>query len=526
MDKLKNLLSRAVRCIAFLAALAAVVLFLDKSLMPIQEDNLCPRYFRYPRGAFDVTFLGASQGMYGIYPLELYDEYGMAAYSLSTGNQSLEASYYMAKESIERDRPSLIVLDCSRAFDEEETMEPQYIHYLTDTMPYLNKNRLDMIRNLSKEGEDVMPLLFPLIAFHGRWQELTMEDALPQAKEKAYGARITSRVEASRPFGAPKIRKGAVTDVSRTYIEKTIRLCRDSGTDLLLLTMPVLGKNRFFDQNGYNLRASAAEEVADLAKENGLLHANFLGREEALGFDFETDACDGEHLNRFGAARFTKILGKYIKKHYEIPDRRGEGGPYALLQADLEEYPVNRMRDSLRSALFLRDYAAALRSDAFARQDGELKSGTLLSGPVEDALVLIALNGRVDPDKLTSGDSRLLRSFGLRQDLHEWAGHGYLAVIDAGELVYESSPAPDGGDIIDSFSGEAGRVRYEISSGRLNEETGEILSAASIRAGRLEYAAGGRGLHFAVFCKSTGELLDACSINIFSEAMSCTHDGR
>ena len=135
MKKLKARAFLALRGIIFLLVLAAVILSLDKSLKLIQEDNLCPRYYKYPKNTFDVTFLGASLVLYGIYPIELYDKYGIAAYNLSTGNQSLEASYYLAKEAIEKDHPSLIVLDCSRALEDEETMESQYIHYITDTMP-------------------------------------------------------------------------------------------------------------------------------------------------------------------------------------------------------------------------------------------------------------------------------------------------------------------------------------------------------------------------------------------------------
>lgn len=521
MAKWKTGISRAVRGIVFLLVLAAMVLSLDRALKLVQEDNLSPRYFQYPKDTFDVAFLGASLVMYGIYPMELYDEYGMAAYNMSTGNQSLEASYYLAKEVIERDHPALIVLDCSRAWDDEETMEPQYIHYLTDTMPYLDRNRLDMIRALSAEGEDIKPLLFPLLAFHTRWQELTFEDALPQTKGMVYGAKVTGRVEVSEPFREPKITPQAMTGTSRTYIEKTIGLCRESGTSLLLLSMPVIGKNKFFDQHGFNLRASAAAEVAQLAREHGLLHANYLGQVEELGLDLQTDAYDGEHLNRWGAAKFTRALGQFIKEHYEIPDRRGTGGAYGQIEEDLARYPVSRMKDSLRRSLFLRDYAATLRSDA-------------CEAPVEDAIVLVALNGSVDDAVLTEEDAALLQGFGLTQDLHAWKGHGYLAVIDGGEVVYESAPeahqaeadASASGDFADSFSGTAGKVHYELTSGRLEEETGRIRSGASIVVNGLSYATADRGLHFAVFQRSTGALLDECWLNIYSNALGCTHDNH
>ena len=512
MNRTRPRLIRAVRGIVFLCILAAVVLYLDGALKLVQEDNLSPRYYKYPEGTFDAAFLGASLVMYGIYPMELYEEYGIAAYNLSTGNQSLEASYYLAKEVIEKDHPSLIVLDCSRALDDEESMEPQYIHYLTDTMPYLNRNRIEMIRELSAEGEDTKPLLFPLIAFHSRWQELTFEDALPQTKGMVYGAKVTGRVEVSQPFKAAMITPHVLTDTSRLYIEKTIELCRDNDTQILLLTMPVIGRNKFFDQHGFNLRASAAAEVAQLAEENGVLHANYLGQVEELGMDLQTDAYDGEHLNRWGARKMTRVLGQYIRDHFEIPDRRGTGGIYAQIEEDLALYPVSRMKDSLRRSLFLRDYAATLASDAFTE-------------PVEDAVVLVILNGKVDSEILTEEDAALLQSFGLQQNLHDWQRHAYLAVIDGGEVIYES-PQEKFRDFTDSFSGRSGKVDYEVTSGRVDEETGEIHSAAAITVNGLSYATADRGLHFAVFQKSTGDLLDECWLNIFSRALNCTHDNH
>ena len=545
MKKLKARAFLALRGIIFLLVLAAVILSLDKSLKLIQEDNLCPRYYKYPKNTFDVTFLGASLVLYGIYPIELYDKYGIAAYNLSTGNQSLEASYYLAKEAIEKDHPSLIVLDCSRALEDEETMESQYIHYITDTMPYLNRNRIDLIKNLSAE-EDLKPLLFPLIAFHSRWQELTYEDALPQSKELVYGAKITGRVEESAAYDEPEIRENLMPDSSRKYIEEIIDLCREKDTELLLFTMPVIGKNKFFGQSGYNLRAGVAEEVAGIARKKGVNYVNYLTNWKEIGFDLERDAYDGEHLNRWGAAKFTEAVGKYIKDHYDIPDRRGQKGAYATIQDDLDNYPVNRMRDSLRRSLFLRDYAATLKSDAN-------------TDPVEDALVLVTMNGMIDSDIFTEEDGALLQGAGFSQNLHDWKGHAWIGVIDGGRVVYESRPKKDEDaelenedpddkaedsddkeedsdhkdgkeeefiDFADSYSGTAGKLKYSVTSAYPEEGTGRIRSAASILVNGLEYTTEDRGLHFAVFSKSTGELLDSCWLNIYSHALSCLHDNH
>ena len=513
MINLKTWLKRAAGAIVFLAILAAMVLRLDSALKLIQEDNLCGRYYDYPDDTFDVTFLGSSFALYAIYPMELYRDFGIASYNMATGNQSIEASYYLAKESIEKDHPSLIVMDCNMAWTDQETMKSQYIHYITDTMPYLKKSRIEMIKNLAEEGEDLKPIMFPLIAYHSRWQELTHQDALPMAKDMVYGCKVTSRVEAAKAFKEPEaVEEVVLPESSVNYLQKTIDLCKETGTELLLLYIPPLGKNKFFDQSGYNYRWTASLETEKIAKQNKVPFLNYFAAWDDLGFDLEREAMDGEHFNRWGAARFTGILGNYLKENYDLPDRRGSGGAYDVIDKDLEKYPVSLMRDSLRRALFLRDYAATLRSDA-SDADGH---------PVEDALVLITLNGMVDDKILTAEQAEVIRGFGVKQDLSKLEGHSWLAVIDGGKVVYETVPGEE--DAADSYEGTAGKLHYTVTSGRVEEETGRIRSDASIWVNSLEYTSDDRGLHFAVFDKSTGELLDTCWLDIFSYALSCTHD--
>ena len=96
------------------------------------------------------------------------------------------------------------------------------------------------------------------------------------------------------------------------------------------------------------------------------------------------------------------------------------------------------------------------------------------------------------------------------------------------ESVKEDGAGSDGEfvDYMDFLEGESGKVHYSITSGRIEEEDGAVHSAASIVVNGLEYAATDRGIHFAVFNKTTGELMDTCWLNIYSYALSCTHDNH
>lgn len=515
MKNLKTWIRRGVSCGLFLALLCAVVFRLDSALKLLQEENLCPRYYRYPEDTFDVIFLGSSFALNGIYPMDLYRDFGIASYNLATANQTLEASFYLAREAIEKDHPDLIVLDCNMAWQDRETMAPQYIHSMTDTMPYLSANRLEMIRNLSAEGEDLLPLYFPLIAYHSRWQELTYLDARPQDKEMVYGAMVQGMIQPADPFDEPvPVEENLIPESSRGQLDRLIGLCRESGTDLLLVSMPVLGKNRYLGQAAYNMRCSAAQQISEIAGAGEIPYLNWFGDREKMGFDPDRDTSDGEHLNRWGAEKLTRVLGQYMKEHYELPDRRGEGGAYAVIDRDAAAYPVSRMRDCLHRSYTLRDLAATLRRDA-SSAEGE---------PVSQALVLIALKGSLDGDSLSSEAADLLQSFGLTADLTGLDGHAYLAVIDGGKLVYETQAGEE--DLPDSCTGRADSLQYTLTSGLADEETGRTAGGASIRVNRLEYTWEDSGLYFVVFDKATGSLMDACRVSIYSDTFDCTHDNH
>ena len=525
---MRKLFQRILQGALFCLLLTAMILSLDRALRPADAESLARRYFRFPKDTFDVVFVGSSLTMYGIQPMQLYDQYGIASYNLCSGNQPMAATYYLAREAIERDHPALLVLDCGRLFADDSKPDAASIHYMSDVMPLFSGNRFRMITDLIPR-ENWIEFFFPLHIYHSRWEELTPEDALPTSKESLYGSRITGYRKVSKAFKDPEYIKDTLNPSSMEALDRLIALCRETGTGLLLLSMPVPAENVWFDQTGYDKRWSAAQDISVLAEKEGLLHLCYLGREKELGIDVERDVCDGEHLNRWGAEKLTSDLGAYLQEHFTLPDRRGSGGAYTRIEEDVSLYPVQRMRYCLQSSSSLRHIANNLTLDVSTE-------------PVPDILVLMALGSRVDPEALSEKYGQRLTGTGISTNLHDWTGHGWIAVIEDGRVVYETSPAGPGtgwteersagvggsgsADFADSVEGTAGPLHYQITSGKSDGDGQKVSDGISITVNGLGYALPGGGLQIAVFNKATGELLDSCRIDTGSSELSCMHDIR
>ena len=76
-------------------------------------------------------------------------------------------------------------------------------------------------------------------------------------------------------------------------------------------------------------------QVAEYAREHGLVYADLRKAEEEIGLDFSTDTYDGGlHLNFAGAEKNSRYFAKLLKKNYELTDFRGD----PLYDAKLSEY--------------------------------------------------------------------------------------------------------------------------------------------------------------------------------------------
>ena len=323
---------KAIRCAVFLAGIIAAVILLGKVLRVRNGEYLSPEASRLKADSADVLFLGPSTIMNGVYPLNLWHDFGITAFNCGSGSQSLMASYYLLEDILARMKPKLVVLDCGKARSARAIVKSGYLHYITDMLPIINSSRFTMIDKSAKDRaysfDTVAGLIFPCFAYHDRWQHIKRGDLAPDVKLITLGAKVDPRVwNVTDPYAAHEADPDYVLpEMAETYLRKIIETCREEGIDLLMVTMPNMTPAVDVDQEEYELRVDAAAAVQKIADEYGVIHENQITEGENIGLIPGADVADGQHLNYVGAGKYTAWIGNYIKEHYSVPDHRGESG--------------------------------------------------------------------------------------------------------------------------------------------------------------------------------------------------------
>ena len=467
-----------------MACLWAMLLVINAIFQHKTHNYVSGHYFRQKENTFDVVFLGPSTTLYGVYPVELWNDFGIMSYNLATPGQPVLGSYYLIKEVISRDHPSVIVLDAGRVSTRAVNATLMYLHDITDNMPLLSENRLAIINSLARE-EDRAELYVPLEIYHNRWDSLTEDDWKPYYKRITYGASVVGLQSGEiASYEDHEVNSTAgITHTREDELKMIIDLCKENEVELLLVRLPICGVYQGISQYSYDMRRNADARVADIAEKAGVPFLNLFDEPEEVGLVNSTDSMDGQHLSILGAQKFTRYIGEYLKEHYDLPDLRKDAD-YAYMDDLYEEYVAYKWPAALTSSNLMTGYFEFLRQ---AEKD-------------TDYLVVLSVNG--DIDGITASQTASVRRYGPEMDLTNMSRQAYIAVVDDGKLVYESTPSDYAQS--DRFEGNVDGIDVDARSSVLAEEP-----SARIRIGGAQYAKDAKGLNVVVYNKKTGKLVDS-----------------
>lgn len=291
-------------------------------------------YYEQPEDTLDAVLIGNShvykfwQGAFA------WQEYGLAALSLSTSDMPCSVVKNIAVEALKTQNPRVMVFDATQ-FAQEKAEENNKIYLILNSM-HVSQNYMDMIGNYCDyagiSGMDRMAYYFPILQFHSRWKEINAGDFVqkyPSYLNSCYIKDYLSQtIEETEHITTQ--RRAPISAKSEEVLRELLDWCREQEFEPLFLVSPLLLEEE---------RLAMINTVGDIVSEYGIPFINYNdpGMFESFDFDVSADFQDKSHTNINGSWKFTKVFGQYLIDHYGLSDHRREEA-YASWDGQAQKY--------------------------------------------------------------------------------------------------------------------------------------------------------------------------------------------
>lgn len=495
---MNNLSGNKRKMIKFGGFIACMVLVYHL-ILPVFESNslqqgISDEYGRFGKDTFDVILAGSSTIMYGVHPLQLYDEFGIASYSLTTAAQRLPLTYYLVKEALRKQHPQLVVIDVYYAGYEQTTSVDGHTHLVTDALGFPEK--LECVTDVVPRQKQA-DFMYEFGTYHTRWENLSRADFYGNPNRTGtYGAKVWYGSIPFDSFGPVDEARAPLPEIADRYLRKTIEMCQENGADVLLTLMP-MDYNKVVD-NGEIDRGKWQKYwngVQDIADEYGIRYLNFMHHYDELQFDPQDSTDGGTHLNAYSAETLTRYLGTYLRENYTLEDVR-QNPSYDFMREDAEQFEDYKTELELKSTKSLGDYLDLLRNYRSDRYTIFVSvkdiQGYALTPDIIDRLISLGYEG---------GGILLDKQY-----------HSFIGIIHGADVVEMY-----GGDEALFYDGEINRRKIDISSRTLKQG-----NVSEIKIGAKDYSKNKRGLNFVLYDNETEEVIDAVSFDTHVPEFTCS----
>lgn len=344
-------IKKALTVVLVVAIVVGSLWFLQELVTPkymtdIVEGAMIAEYYEEEKD-HDVVFVGDCELYENISPVTLWEEYGINSFIRGSAQQLIWQSYYLMEETLEYEKPDVIVFNVL-AMQYNEPQSEAYNRMTIDGMK-LSGSKIKSIQASMTEEESMVDYIFPLLRYHSRITELEQADFTylfhkDKVTHNGYYMRVDVKGAGEIPEGKP-LGDYNFGDNAYKYLDMMVELCEKHDVELVLVKAPSLYPYWYEQWDA---------QMVDYAKEHGLKYYNFLDKIEEIGLDFSKDTYDGGlHLNLSGAEKLSRYMGDILVKDCGLESRRGDKHLEEVWKKKIELY--NGERDAQYEQLKLNE---------------------------------------------------------------------------------------------------------------------------------------------------------------------------
>ena len=438
-----------------------------------KETYTTKEFYDLKDNSIEVFIVGSSQIVTGVSSMTMYENYGISAFGLGTGNAPMAGNYHWLKECEKTQDISMVAIEVSMLYEPTK----QFLFRRAFDPMKLSRNKLEAVYEQSRayDGDSVLSYVFPMIKYHDRWKELTEEDFVFHEEDSlVYRGNVMKSGVKPVPYEKVIIDNDALRDIEMEaeqleYFEKILSYCKENGWDVVLFKTP---------KTSWSL--SKSEGVKALAEQYGVpfLDFNYDKLMKEIKFDPMRDLRDADHPNLRGAEKISDYLGKYLQENYDLKDYRQDG----IDPVNMQLYHEDREDCYLKMSTEPMEYLENLNNDRYG--------------------VIVQLTGDIS-ESWNGAVQEKFAALGFKTDISAISGRNYVGVIERGNCVFEEAVVGP----LDYSGSFDGRIDYTAWSDIMYDEDDVKMEVA----GEEEFF-DEKGMNILVYDIAKGRILSEVAI--------------
>lgn len=284
-------------------------------IMGIKEEHM-----------LDMVYIGGSNVTVFWQPMKAWNDCGFTSYNYATNSFQAEMTEYYVREMLKTQKPKVVVIGLrSFQFWSEDNFSEDGLRNGSDSMDIFSINRLGMVKKYldsRSQRESVFPYYFDILKYHSNYTQVlgnrinwvyTNNTITNASKGWEWSASTSKMLETPQNFQTSE--RAELDAGCIGILEDLLEICKEENLQVLFVVSPYSIVKE--DQMKYNT-------MKDIIEENGFQFLNANEYYDEMGIDFTKDFHNANHVNCFGAEKYTKFLEEYLIDTYHLPDHRGE----------------------------------------------------------------------------------------------------------------------------------------------------------------------------------------------------------
>lgn len=275
----------------------------------------------YREQNLDVVFVGPSVVYNNFIPTQAYKNYGYTSYNYAGAGQTLDVTRYSISEVVRTQKPQLIVVELNSASYTTQVMEEVRLREFLDSIP--NSSNKKKILKETKKDKD-LSFKIKILNYHSNWRNPANIGGgaicnlynIQNKKSVFKGWTTIERIfnpdaYTILPFTDEKT---PITEENEQKLRNLLDYCASlEDQQFMFVRYP-----RWTVQDLNPDAQKQANYVRDIIAEYGYEYEDFSQDFISTQCDIYLDFSDHEHLNYFGATKFTNYLSQKILDKFEI----------------------------------------------------------------------------------------------------------------------------------------------------------------------------------------------------------------